>query len=151
MPLNDIFYLRQLWVYVFGVQNCASSNASMYVWPEIVARCGSNEVVCCLHRYLRTVWTQWCYSQIPVGDKIKSQPSFTIYTHWLRQGRFITYNTFAPFEVTLFYHVTEILWKPNQRWNGWIACTLQKHWMDVIRVTRKSKPFTVPTKNSVVR
>ena len=53
IPINNIFYLRQLWVYVFGIHDCSSNNASMYVWPESTARRGSNEVTSCLHHYLR--------------------------------------------------------------------------------------------------
>ena len=53
IPTNNIFYLRQLWVYVFGIHDCSSNNASMYVWPESTARRGSNEVTSYLHHYLR--------------------------------------------------------------------------------------------------
>ena len=52
IPTSDIFYLQQLWVYVFGVHNCATNLVSMYVWPESLAYRGSNEVVSCLHQCL---------------------------------------------------------------------------------------------------
>ena len=38
IPINNIFYLHQLWVYVFGIHDCSSNNASMYVWSESTAR-----------------------------------------------------------------------------------------------------------------
>ena len=53
IPTNNIFYLCQLWVYVFGIHDCSSNNASMYVWPESTAYRGSNEVTSCLHHYLQ--------------------------------------------------------------------------------------------------
>ena len=52
IPTNNNFYLRQLWVYVFGICDCNSNNASMYVWPESTTHRGSNEVTSCLHHYL---------------------------------------------------------------------------------------------------
>ena len=55
IPTNEIFYLRQLWVYVFCVHDSADNNASMYVWPESIAQRGANEVVSCLHHYLSSL------------------------------------------------------------------------------------------------
>ena len=37
IPTGDIFYLRQLWVHVFGIHDCSCSDASMYVWLENVS------------------------------------------------------------------------------------------------------------------
>ena len=45
-PTGEIFYLRQVWLYVFGIHDCGSNAAMMYCWPESIARKGSNEVVC---------------------------------------------------------------------------------------------------------
>ena len=70
------FYLRQLWVYVFAVHECASNDASMYVWLESIAGRGSNEVVSCLHHYLQNlvgVVTPLCCFWTPVEDRTKMQ------------------------------------------------------------------------------
>jgi hypothetical protein len=74
IPTNDIFYLRQLWVYVFGIHDCATNEASMFVWPESIAHRGSNEVVSCLHQYLQALRGVSTVMLIPVGDRIKIQP-----------------------------------------------------------------------------
>ena len=42
-------------VYVFGIHDCTTNEASMFVWPESVAHRGSNEVVLCLHQYLQSL------------------------------------------------------------------------------------------------
>ena len=52
VPVGDLFYLHQLWVYVFGVHSCSDNQATMLCWPETVAKRGSDEVISCLHTYL---------------------------------------------------------------------------------------------------
>ena len=47
IPVGDVFYMRQLWLYVFGVHECGSN-----LWPEFIAGKGSNEVVSCLDNCL---------------------------------------------------------------------------------------------------
>ena len=51
IPVGEVFYMRQLWLYVFGVHECGSNRASMYSWPEFIAGKGSNEVVSCLDNF----------------------------------------------------------------------------------------------------
>ena len=52
IPVGDVFYVRQLWLYVFGVHECGSNRAVMYSWPEFIAGKGGNEVVSCLDNCL---------------------------------------------------------------------------------------------------
>ena len=54
IPTGEVFYLRQVWLYVFGVHDCGKNSATMYCWPENVAHKGSNEVVSCLDSFLCT-------------------------------------------------------------------------------------------------
>ena len=51
IPVGEVFYMRQLWLYVFGVHECGSNRASMYSWSEFIAGKGSNEVVSCLDNF----------------------------------------------------------------------------------------------------
>ena len=51
IPVGEVFYMRQLWLYVFGVHECGSNRAVMYSWPEFIAGKGSNEVVSCLDNF----------------------------------------------------------------------------------------------------
>lgn len=55
IPTNDIFYLRQLWLYIFGVHDCGGNIGTMYAWPESVAHRGANEVVSCLDHYFKSL------------------------------------------------------------------------------------------------
>ena len=50
-PIGEVFYMQQLWLYVFGVHECGSNNAVMYCWPEFIPGKGSNEVVLCLDNF----------------------------------------------------------------------------------------------------
>lgn len=52
IPVGEFFYLRQLWLYVFGIHSCSDLNASMYCWDESVAKKGANEVISCIDDYL---------------------------------------------------------------------------------------------------
>ena len=49
--LQLVKYLRQIWLYVFGIHDCGNNTRAMYCWPESLARKGSNEVVSCLDNY----------------------------------------------------------------------------------------------------
>ena len=34
IPIGDVFYMHQLWLYVFGVHNCGTNQAVMYSWSQ---------------------------------------------------------------------------------------------------------------------
>ena len=48
VPAGEVFYMHQLWLYIFGVHNCSDNTAQMDCWPEKVAGRGSDEVISCL-------------------------------------------------------------------------------------------------------
>ena len=48
---SSMFYLRQLWVYNFGIRVCSDQSAFMCIWNETIAGRGSNEIVSCLLDY----------------------------------------------------------------------------------------------------
>ena len=51
LPVGEIFYLRQLWLYAFGVHCCIDDSVSIFYWDETVAKKGANEVISCLDYY----------------------------------------------------------------------------------------------------
>lgn len=51
IPVQDIFYLRQLWVNCFGVNNFKSSKSEMLVYHEGEAHKAANEVYGMLLKY----------------------------------------------------------------------------------------------------
>lgn len=52
LSVSDVFYSRQLWLYNLGFHNLGQNKATMYMWPENVARRGVNEVISCLNHYI---------------------------------------------------------------------------------------------------
>ena len=55
LPTGDVFYLRQLWLFVFGVNSAKTSKIEIYTWPETQVKRGANEVVSCLSHYIRSI------------------------------------------------------------------------------------------------
>ena len=51
LPVGEIFYSRQLWLYAFVVHCCSDDSASNFCWDETVAKKGANEVISCLDYY----------------------------------------------------------------------------------------------------
>ena len=54
LPTGDVFYLRLLWLFVFGVNSAKTGKSKMYTWPETQAKRGVNEVVSCLSHYMHS-------------------------------------------------------------------------------------------------
>lgn len=52
IPIQEIFYLRQLWVNCFGIKNLKTNNTVFYVFHEGVANKGSNEICSMLLHYI---------------------------------------------------------------------------------------------------
>ena len=52
IPVGDLFYMHQLWLYIFGIHSCKDNDVAMFCWTETVARRSSDEVISCLHSYL---------------------------------------------------------------------------------------------------
>lgn len=69
---SSMFYLRQLWVYNFGIHVCSDHSAMMCIWNECIAGRGSNEIVSCLLNYLGdinpNVKKLTCYSDSCFGQ-----------------------------------------------------------------------------------
>ena len=53
LPVGEIFYMRQIWLYNFCVWSAKNRTSTMYMWPDTVAKRGANEVVSRLHHYFR--------------------------------------------------------------------------------------------------
>lgn len=59
MPLphlqtSDVFYMRQLWLYVLSMYSGKTGKSIMYCWPETEARRGANEVISVLDHYINS-------------------------------------------------------------------------------------------------
>jgi hypothetical protein len=59
MPLphlqtSDVFYMRQLWLYVMFIYSGKTGKSIMYCWSEIEAKRGTNEVISVLNHYINS-------------------------------------------------------------------------------------------------
>lgn len=52
LPIQDVFYFHQLWIYALCVHNMKTGKATFYSYHEGQALKGPNEVVSCLNDYI---------------------------------------------------------------------------------------------------
>lgn len=52
LPVNEIFYLRQMWVYTFGIHQHSTEKPYFFMWSEADAKHGVNEVISCLLHFI---------------------------------------------------------------------------------------------------
>ena len=145
IPTNDIFYLRQLWVYVFGIHDCASNNAHMYVWPENTAGRGSSEVVSCLNHYFENlvgIDTVVLFSDSCGGQNKNSTVIQYLYT-LVKLGKFKCIRHVFPIRGHSFLPCDRDFAKTESKKRRIERLYTPDHWMQVIRTARKAKPFTV--------
>uniref|UniRef100_UPI00358DF5DA uncharacterized protein isoform X1 n=2 Tax=Myxine glutinosa TaxID=7769 RepID=UPI00358DF5DA len=73
IPTGDVFYSRQLWLFVFGIHSAKLGKMKVYSWPETEAHRGVNEVVSSIKHYIDNtipntvrkliVFTDGCHGQ----------------------------------------------------------------------------------------
>ena len=146
VPVGEIFYMHQLWLYAFGVHNCGNGDVRMYCWPETVSGRGSDEVVSCLLHYLTSlpeqVTTLYLYSDGCGGQNKNANVMYFLFS-LVRLGRFQHIRHYFPVRGHSFL--------PNDRDFG---CTEMKkrkvervfspdQWYNVIRSARRRNPFVV--------
>ena len=146
IPVGDMFYLQQLWMYVFGIHSCGDNQVTMYCWPEVVAKRGSDEVISCLQHFLlrvpATVNTLCLYSDGCPGQNKNMNVMSYLFT-LVTTGRFL--------RITHTFPVRGHSFLSNDRDFGRTEMRKRKHeriytcdqWMDVIRKARVRKPFEV--------
>ena len=146
IPVGEVFYMHQIWVYVFGVHNCGKNSASMYTWPEMIAGRGSDEVISCLNHYFETlpseVTTLYLYSD-GCGGQNKNLNVMHFLFSLVRVGRFQHIRHYFPVRGHSFL--------PNDRDFGCTELKKRKvervfvpeEWNAVIRSARRRNPFTV--------
>ena len=54
IPVQDVFYLRQLWLHCFGIHNMSTGKSKIYLYHEGVANKGANDVCSMLLKYINT-------------------------------------------------------------------------------------------------
>ncbi|KAJ4440992.1 hypothetical protein ANN_10841 [Periplaneta americana] len=55
LPVNEIFYLCQVWQFNFCIHSAKSTKSTMFMWNESQGHKGVNDVVSCLNNYITKV------------------------------------------------------------------------------------------------
>ena len=77
LTVGEQFYLRLLWTYLFGIYCASTQLTAAYMWHEMVARRGANDVISCLSHFIyhsrlgRTgaKWSIWWADNCPGQNK----------------------------------------------------------------------------------
>lgn len=155
IPVGEVFYLHQLWMYVFGVHECGANQAVMYCWPEFIAAKGSSEVISCLDNFLSSlpeeVTTVYLYSDGCPGQNKNVTVMQYLFT-LIRIGRFKLIQHHFPVRGHSFlpndrdFGRTETKKRRNER------IYTPEQWYEVIKSARRRKPFTVtPVSQGIVK
>lgn len=142
---SSMFYLRQLWVYNFGIHDCGTGSATMCIWNETIAGRGANEIISCLLQFLRQLRSKTtklvCYSDSCFGQN----KNFSMICFWntlilekmfdqIDHKFLVRGHTFLPNDRD-FSHIEKKkasarVYVPNQ-------------WEDIIASCRQSNPFQI--------
>ena len=52
LTVGKQFYLRLLWTYLFGIYSASTRITTAFIWHEMLARRGCNDVISCLNRFI---------------------------------------------------------------------------------------------------
>ena len=140
-----MFYLRQLWVYNFGIHDCSKDTAVMCMWDETIAGRGASEIISCLMQYISqlppSVKTLTCYSDSCFGQNKNSQ-MICFWSHLVLQKRFS--------RIDHKYLVRGHTYLPNDQDFAQIekrkanaTVYLPQDWEKVVRESCPSKPFSI--------
>lgn len=83
IPSGDVFYKRQLWVYNFCVHSAKTGESKFYMYDEITAKKGCNEVVSFLLHYLENFLPPTVRDLYLFSDNCFSQNKNSVLVHFL--------------------------------------------------------------------
>lgn len=52
LTVGQQFYMRLLWTYLFGIYSASTKIMTAYMWHELVAKRGANDVISCLEHFI---------------------------------------------------------------------------------------------------
>ena len=152
LPVGELFYARQLWLYNFGIHDCGTNTGTMYCWDETTSKRGSNEVASCLLHYINNsiadeVKTLYLYSD-GCGGQNKNYTIIHFLHSLVKMERFelimhvfpIRGHSFLPCDrdfgsIEMKKRKVETLYIPDQ-WIAIIEGARVKNKFDVVRVTQ---------------
>ena len=143
---SEVFYMRQMWLYNFGINDSVDETATMMVWAENQGKRGSCEVASCLQNVFAMrqsgakhllLWSDGC-----AGQNKKNHTMVGFLTSLVRNGDFLSINH--------KFLVRGHTYLPNDRDFAQIEKqkpTAQVHlpqdWISHIQKAKKKHPFTV--------
>lgn len=77
LSVSKQFYLRLLWTYLFGIYSASTRVTTAFMWHEMLARRGCNDVISCLTRFIMHTplgrtgakWSIWWADNCPGQNK----------------------------------------------------------------------------------
>lgn len=142
---GPMFYLRQLWVYNFGIHNCSKGTAVMCMWDETIAGRGAGEIISCLMQYISklppSVKALTCYSDSCFGQNKNSQ-IICLWTCLVLQKRFsrtdhknlVRGHTYLP---------NDREFAQIEKRKTTAKVNLPQDWENVVHESCPSKPFSI--------
>lgn len=142
---GPMLYLRQIWVYNFGIHNCSDDTAVMCMWDETIAGRGAKQILSCLIEYISkvspSVKTLTCYSDSCFGQN-KNCQIICFRSHLDVQKRFT--------HIDHKYLVCGYTYFPNDRDFDQIEkrkagarINLPQDWEKVVQESCPSTPFSI--------
>lgn len=122
LPVQDIFYLRQLWVYCFGIHNMKTQKSKFYMYHEGEGKKGVNEVCSMLHKYITSSIPESVDTLYLISDGCPGQNK----NHTILRFALALVNSGRFKEVTHFFPVRGHSYLPNDRNFGVIKRKLKK-------------------------
>lgn len=147
IPSGDVFYKRQLWVFNFCIHSAKTGESKFYMYDEITAKKGCNEVVSFLLHYLENFLPPTVLELYLFSDNCFAQNKNSVLVHFL--------NTFIN---TTTRNIRLIMHQFPEPGHSFLPCDrsfgliekekrkkeivyLPKGWRDLVKNT--SKKFTV--------
>ena len=136
------FYKRKLMAYNCGIHNLNTGTGHMFVWPENLAKRGSNEVASCLYKYIDNCINQKIKELVIFSDNCAGQnKNFNLVLACLRliqQGRFK--------KVTHIFMTAGHSYMPCDRDFGVISRELKNEEIYTFKLKSSQKKSKLPTK-----
>ncbi|XP_071053921.1 uncharacterized protein [Onthophagus taurus] len=83
LTVGPAFYLRKAWTYNLGIHDCIEDRGYMYMWPENVAKRGSDEIASILYKHFKKNCNDQYTKLIVYSDNCAGQnKNWTIVCLW---------------------------------------------------------------------
>lgn len=147
MPVNDVFYLRKVWQYVFEIHDIKTNAATFYTYHEGTAKRGPNEVASFLEDYIKQIpdnVTELHVFSDAAGGQNRNHTLIRFFLNLTMNGRFTVIHQYFPIRGHSFL--------PCDRDFGLIKRAIRRHdriytpmqYVSIIANAKRSTPrFTV--------